>query len=354
MIACLYGRVCAPFVETAVRDLCRATLDLGGKMEPVAVETAMEHRERYADVRQVYVMPFDAPRGTEPAALVRSLFPRAQCLTSFAAQDLCWDKIATQERLVDRGVPVPDTLITSDPAELRDFVRRNDFVILKERMSCGGLGHIVLWLEDGRLVGDSGSHQYEIDLAIDGRRQLREQRLRYPAPFYAQRLIAGVRDKLMVPGQVLRAYVVDSEVRFWTERYRDRYERPSDWIVNVHRGAKYRFVLNVSEEMKKVAVRSAEVVGAPVAAVDMIRTGSMGPYVLEVDTDSHHMLIDRQFKNVPDYREFFDLDQCIAELLVREAEVPEVRTLGIARRSETIPRRGERLGIGGRRPPRRS
>ena len=330
MIACLYGRAFAPFVEPAVRDLCAAAAAAGGEIQPLTIEAAIADPLRRAAVHRLYVLPFDAPASTRwptaPAQLVRALFPRVEVVTSFAVQDLCWDKIATQERLLDRGVPVPDTLMSSEPAEVHDFVRTHGFAIIKERFSCAGQGHIVAWFEGDQLVGDSGSHQYRLELVTTGERRLHGDRFVYPEPFYVQRLVADVGPRGISPGQILRAYIVDNQVAFWTERYRDRYLRPSDWLINVSRGAKYRFVLNVSEEVKKLALRSAEVIGMRIGVVDLIRTGSQGPYVLEVDTDSHHMLVDRQFKEIPEYRDFFDLDRYIAEALLVEPEIPKPRS----------------------------
>jgi glutathione synthase/RimK-type ligase-like ATP-grasp enzyme len=333
MIACLYGRDFAPFVEPVVRDVSAAAAKAGGEIVPLTIETALAAPARCAMMRRLYVLPFDPPSAESlrrtgppaapdipatPAALVRALFPRAEIFTSFAVQELCWDKLATQERLLERGVPVPDTLVTSEPADVLDFVRRHGFAILKERFSCGGHGHIVVWFENDDLVGDSGSHQYRIELVSSGVRQLRGDRFTYPAPFYLQRLVADVGPRALTPGQILRAYVIDSQIVFWTERYRERYIRPSDWIVNVSRGARYRFVLSVSEEMQKIAVRTAEVIGMRAGVVDLIRTGNQGPYVLEADTDSTHMIIDRQFKQIPEYREFFDFDRYLAEALLAE------------------------------------
>ena len=140
-----------------------------------------------------------------------------------------------------------------------------------------------------------------------------------------QRLVGDIGPRGFTPGQLLRAYVVDNQIAFWTERYRDHYVRPADWIVNVSRGAKYRFVQNVSEEAKKIALRSAEVIGLRIGVVDLIRTGRGDSYVLEVDTDGYHMLIDRQFKSIPEYRDFFDLDRYIAEALLVEPEIPKSR-----------------------------
>lgn len=329
MIACLYGRAFAPFIEPVVRDLCAAAESAGGEIQPLTIETAIVDPARCAAVHRLYVLPFDPPQSAAlpatPATLVRALFPRADLATSFAVQDLCWDKIATQERLLDRGVPVPETLVTSEPAEAHDFVHAHGFAILKERYSCAGQGHIVVWYEDDQLVGDSGSHQCRIELVTAGERRLLDDRHVYPGPFYLQRLVADVGPRGVTPGQVLRAYIVDNQIVFWSERFRDCYNRPADWIINASLGAKYRFLQVTSEEAKKIALRSAEVIGMRIGAVDLIRTGSSGPYVLEVDTDSHHMFIDRQFKAIPEYRDFFDLDRYIAEALLVEPEIPPSR-----------------------------
>jgi glutathione synthase/RimK-type ligase-like ATP-grasp enzyme len=323
MIACLYGRDFAPFVEPVVRDLCAAAADAGGEIQPLTLEAALADPVRRAAVHRLYVLPFDAP---EPAgAFIRRLFPRVEVVTSVAAQDLCWDKVATEERLLNRGVPVPETLMSAEPADVYEFVRTHEFAILKERYSCAGQGHVVVWFEDGQLVGDSGSHQYRMELAPSGMRQLRGDRLIYPAPFYVQRLVSDSGPRGVTPGQLLRAYVVDGQIAFWTERYRDHYVRPADWIVNVSRGAKYRFVQSVSEEAKKIALRSADVMGLRIGVVDLIRTGRGDSYVLEVDTDGYHMLIDRQFKYIPDYRDFFNLDRYIADALLVEPELPKPR-----------------------------
>lgn len=325
MIACVFGRAFAPFVEPVVRDLCTAAAAAGGDVRPLTIEGALQDRRRVAEAHRVYVLPFDPPESVSAATVIRDLFPRAEIATSFTAQDLCWDKIATQELLVERGLPVPDTLITSDPDDVQQFVREHGFAILKERYGCAGQGHVVLWLEDGELVGDAGSHRYRMELVPHGARRLAGECLTYPPPFYVQRLVADIGPRGVSPGQVLRAYVIDNHIAFWTERYRDRYVRPSDWIINVGLGAKYRFLHDVSEETKKIALRSAEILGLRIAAVDLIRTGSGGPYVLEVDTDSHHMIIDRQFKYIPDYRDFFDLDRYIADALLVEPPEPKSR-----------------------------
>ena len=319
MIAILYGGPFAPFVETIIRDLCRAGGDLGLDFQPLSVERAVEQPAHCARVERLYVLPFDVPEddSTRPSAFVRRLFPRAEVINPVEAHELCWDNLTTAERLLNRGIPVPESLYTSSPDEVREFVARNRFAILKERRSCGGQGHIILCDSDEVLVGEANGRRFVVELeGADGaQRRLREGVLTYPGPFYVQKLIGETVQGRFRPGQVLRAYMVDGQITFWTERYRLRYLRPSDWIVNVGLGARYRFVLETSEEIRKVAQRTAEVLGVRVGVVDLIRTGSAGPYVLEADTDGCHMYIDRQFKQIPDFRDPFDFDRFIAGVL---------------------------------------
>lgn len=321
MIVCLYGRPFAPFVEPVVTDLVAGARYWGGEIQPVTVEAACRLPRALVSATWFYVLPFDPPAShahLTPPELAAELFPHARPVVGFGTHELCWNKIATQERLLDRGVPMPETLVTSAADEVIDFVRQHRLAILKESRSCGGQGHFVLWLEGDTLLADRGSHRYVVELVAEGVRRLDGERLLYSPPFYLQRLVVDADPREVRAPQVLRAYVVDREIVFWTERYRERYARPSDWIVNIALGARYRFVQTVSDEVQKVALRAAEAVGARICAVDVVRTTRGGPYVLEVDTDGVHMFIDRSFKQVPEYREFFDFDRYVARALLSE------------------------------------
>ncbi len=322
MIAILYGADFAPFVEPIARDLCAAGAALGVDFLPLTLERAVRHPARAAQVQRLYVLPFELPAGesARPKAFVRRLFANAEVVNSMEAHELCWDKLTAMQRLVGRGIPVPESIYTSSADEVREFLAAHRFAILKERRACGGQGHVVLCDGDEVLVGESGGRRFVVELADEeAPRRLRQGVLTYPAPYYVQRLIGdttaagGFR-----PGQLLRAYVVDGQIAFWTERYRERYRRASDWVVNVGFGARYRFVLETSQEIRKIALRTADVLGVRVGAVDLVRTGSSGPYVLEADTDGYHMYIDRTFKQIPDYRDVFDLDRFIAAAIAAE------------------------------------
>ena len=154
MVVCVYGRAAAPFVEPVVRAICRAAP--AGAIRPLAIEAALQDPGLCAGVHRVYVLPFDAPPQSGAGAVIRQLFPRAEIAVGFAAQDLCWDRLAVQQRLHDRGLPVPETLVSSDPAEAAEFVLRHGVALLRERHAYGGQGNLAVWCEADQLWADGG------------------------------------------------------------------------------------------------------------------------------------------------------------------------------------------------------
>ena len=354
MIAILYGAAAEPWVGPIAADIQRAADARGGEIVALTLETALRAHRQWASVRRLYLLPFDVPADLpedlplDAPLLIKALFPRAEVVNAMAPHALCWDKLATAQRLLERGVAMPETLITMDPEEARDFVRSHDQAILKEPRACGGHGHLVLFADrDGTIAGEVPGRRYVVEPVLSGvGRQLRHGVLSCPPPFYLQRLVTDVgRGGVLRPAQILRAYVVDGQIAFWSERRRDKIRRPADFIISATFGARYHFVRAVSDAVETLARRAAEALGVRVGAVDVIRAGDQGPFVLEADTDGQHLVVDRSFKLLPDYRDVFDLDQMIADLLL--AELPEVktRTIGV----ERVERRDDR-----RRPRRRT
>jgi glutathione synthase/RimK-type ligase-like ATP-grasp enzyme len=334
---CAYGATCAPFVEATAHALRAHGSDLDVDIVPLTIEGIIKEPWRGRHAERVYVLPFDLPPDLptgEPvsaAGVLRTLFPEAAIVNSPAAHEVCWDKIASAERLLARGVPVPDTLITHAGDEAREFVARHEQAILKAPRSCGGAGDLVVFCDDeGTIAGEARARRYVVELDAEATQpRLADAVLSWPPPFYLQRLVAGTgRGGVSRPPQVLRAYVVDGHVTFWTERYRDRFQRPSDFILSVGLGARYRFLPDTSEEARKLAARAAEVLDVRVGVVDIVRAGTDGPYVIDVDTDGYHMLIDRSFTELPEFRATHDFDRYIAELLAAPVVETATRVLG--------------------------
>ncbi|MDX2171143.1 MAG: hypothetical protein SF182_29005, partial [Deltaproteobacteria bacterium] len=336
MIVLLYGRTADPWVTPIIQDLQAAAAAQRREIHALAIETALRSPRQWQSVERLYVLPFDLPvalpDGFSSATprLLAELFPTAEVVNPAAAHELVWDKIATAHRLLERGVPMPETLITDDPHEAQAFVRRHQQAILKEPRACGGHGHVVLLAgDDGALAGEVASgRRYAVELEAAGLgRRLQHGVLALPPPFYLQRLVTGVgRGGVLSQAQVLRAYIIDGQIAFWTERTRDKIRRPADFIVSATFGARYRFVRAVGDALAAVARRAAEALGLRVGVVDLLRAGDDGPFVLEADSDGQHMLIDRSFKHIPEYRDVFDIDRMIADVLMTPA-APAARPL---------------------------
>jgi hypothetical protein len=317
MIACVYGSAASAFVEATVRDLARTAAADDVELIGVPIGRIAQPGARVMDdVALVYVLPFD--EDVDPAEAFPLVFPKAHTVNAPAAHELSTDRVLLSERLLERGVPVPETLVTASPEEARDFILRHEHAVLRDpRIRGHSSGYVVFCDDAGTVVGETRDRRYVIELLDSGLgRKLEHGVLAHPPPFFLQRMVTRVgRRGILIPAQVLRAYVIDDQVPFWTEAYRDRIKRPADFLLTSESGAPRRFVQVVSSEADKLARRAAKAVGAPIAAVDIIRADT-GYVVLDVVTDGRYVMIDRSFKNIPEFREAFDLDRHIATALI--------------------------------------
>lgn len=330
MIACVYGGGADVFVEPTVRDLAQAAAARDARLVGIPVERLLAPVRRHMfEATQVYVLPFELPgaalEGAAPDGgvtdLLRDLFPKAVVANATAAHELSTDRVLLSERLMERGMAVPETLVTSSAEEARDFIRRSEHVVLRDvRVRGRGGGFVAFCDANGTVIGEARGRRYVLELEDAGVGcRLLHGVLSQPPPFFVQRLITRVgRGGVLLPAQVLRAYVIDDQIPFWTETYRDRVRRPSDFLLSAEAGAPRRFVQVVSDEAAKLALRVAKSVGARIAAVDIIRSDT-GYVVLDVVTDGHHLMIDRSFKSLPEYRDAFDLDRHIVDALIDAA-----------------------------------
>jgi ribosomal protein S6--L-glutamate ligase len=80
-----------------------------------------------------------------------------------------------------------------------------------------------------------------------------------------------------VKGSDVRVFVIDNEIVGVMKRQ----ARPGEFRSNIHRGAQ-SFIIELTEEEKRVALLATRVMGLKIAGVDMLQT-NQGPMVLEVN-----------------------------------------------------------------------
>jgi hypothetical protein len=160
-------------------------------------------------------------------------------------------------------------------------------------------------------------------------------------PFFLQRLVTDVgRAGVLRPAQVLRAYLVDGQIAFWSEAVRDRVRRPADFILSIPFGARCRLLRIASDTAVRVARRAADALGLRIGVVDLIRGGDEGPFVLEAETDGYHSLIDRGFQQLPEWRPVFDFDRLIADVLLAAPVKTSARAAVVGRAARPRRRKG--------------
>ena len=116
-------------------------------------------------------------------------------------------------------------------------------------------------------------------------------------------------------GSDIRALVVGGEVVAATKRI----GRPGEFRANLHRGGKAEAVV-VSEEERRTAVRSAEVLGLNVAGVDLLRS-NRGPVVVEVNSSPGIEGMEQASGT--------DVAGAMIEFLERHAERGQTKTRGV-------------------------
>jgi RimK family alpha-L-glutamate ligase len=168
------------------------------------------------------------------------------------AIERCVDKFWTTALLQEAGLPVPETVVCESAAEaVRTVTAFGDAVI---KPIFGSMGHGLVRVSDP-------------DTAFRVARALEQTR----SVFYVQRAIDhGGRD--------IRAFVVGDRVIGAIERVAP----DGEWRTNVTRGGSATAV-SLPEALRSMAIRSAEVVGADYAGVDLLTAGDGTTFVLEVN-----------------------------------------------------------------------
>ncbi len=162
------------------------------------------------------------------------------------------NKFLALQALHEAGVPVPRTVLLASrpsPSEARTFVPYP--AVLKILSGTQGIG--VMRVKD---VDETAS-------IVDTLNMFGE--------------VVCLQEYIPNPGIDLRAFVVEDEVVASMKRVAPH----TEWRANIHLGAKGHKV-ELSDDVKAIAVRASRAVGLEISGVDMVMSGDQ-PYVLEVN-----------------------------------------------------------------------
>lgn len=199
--------------------------------------------------------------------------------------DVCGDKILTSLALVRAGLPHPETVIAVTPDAAVEAIERVGYpAVLKPAV--GSWGRLLSKVNDRDAAETLIEHK---------------QSLRSPVHnvYYVQEYV----DK---PDRDIRVIVIGDEVVAAV------YRRSDHWITNTARGATTA-VCTVTDELRSLALRSAEAVGGGILAVDLLERSDGELLVTEVnhtmefhglaavaDVDIADLVVDHVHRNSPE------------------------------------------------------
>ncbi len=242
-----------------VRDLLRAAAALGHVAEPV-------------DFRRVWAaVPMTTSLSAYDAIIVRTMPPGSleqvvyrmdvlhrlesagvRVLNPARALEVCVDKYLASARLDAAGLPTPPTFVCQDADSAMDaFERLGGDVVVKPLFGSEGRGMV--------RVSDTET-AWRVFRTVE----------RIQAVLYLQQFIAH-------PGWDLRAFVIAGRAIAAMRRH-----AKDDWRTNVAQGGRAE-PASLTNEEERLALAAAEVVGTPIAGIDLLPRPGGGYYVLEVN-----------------------------------------------------------------------
>lgn len=164
------------------------------------------------------------------------------------------DKLCSLQILAAHGIGVPETLISNNSYIIPELLERLDSMPVIIKMLSGTHGIGVLKADDAKTAEN----------IIETFQKLRQRIL-------LQEFIAEAN------GADIRVFIVDGEIVGVMQRQ----AKEGEFRSNLHRGG-HSFVVKLTEEEERVAIKSAKLMGLTVCGVDMLRS-KKGPLILEVN-----------------------------------------------------------------------
>lgn len=179
----------------------------------------------------------------------------AFCLNGAVGITRSRDKLRTLQMLAQKSIPMPSTSFAHSPIETTELIEM-----------VGGAPVVVKLLEGTQGVGVVlGETATAAESIINAFKSLK-----------ANILVQEFVDE--AEGKDIRCFVIDDKVVATMQRVAPE----GDFRANLHRGGSATEI-KITEDERKIALKSAKIVGLNVAGVDIIRSAS-GPKVLEINS----------------------------------------------------------------------
>jgi len=319
------------------------------------------------EVRLIYLFPLNGPfdgLNQKVRERIEAFDDRGLLLNPLRALLSQVDKARTAEIFRKHGVPHPETLISSDGAELAAFVKKHGIAIFKPVYGAGG-DHIIFleWHDDGVVARVPINGRVErlpcvfkdypsgtpIPFHVYGEGGRRV--LHMHGPVVAQEVI---REDGSWNSKVLKVYVIDGRPAFGVELSREA-STPEESIIT-YANARHRLISAAAlpPGAADVAVRAAASIGLRACLVDMIRKHG-GWVALETNGDNTYTIHDRGYRFAEGFErgKEFDFDGHLANTLAAEEALSDGKRIPRAGDPKNAPhaaRRGEVLSDGKRIP----
>ncbi len=254
----------------------------------------------------IYTFSLDNPDKSP----LRLMGDKANLINPIFAQQVCIDKTVSDKFFRKFALPVPPSICTWDPKEVKSFVAKHEEVIFKEIKSCSGAGHFVAIKNFAFIGNKKRAYSLVKEDFVGYKVKIRNDEIICYPPYYVQALL---RPDLPM---VWRIYLVGNKVVFYSRRYKVEINNPKDYIINAARGANYHLEdksVLTDKEVNKVRELIRHL-NLGIATVDFIIHNGK-PYFLEMDCDGIYTFICRGFKKSRNYSEKYNLECYIAHFL---------------------------------------
>jgi len=177
------------------------------------------------------------------------------CLNGSEAITKSRDKLHTLQILAQHGIGVPDTSFANSSYETKDIIKLVGSAPLVVKLLEGTKGVGVVLAETNKAA----------ESVVNAFRSLK-------ADILVQHYIKESK------GQDIRCFVIGKKVVASMERL----AQEGEFRANIHLGATAK-AIEVTDEEKELAIKSAKIIGLEIAGVDMVRSSS-GPKILEINS----------------------------------------------------------------------